>query len=68
MDRTVALRAAGLFLLSGLVAGAFAAGAYPALAQAAVAICATMVVGVMAFGSAPRPHLVPARVRPRRPR
>ncbi len=68
MDRTVALRAAGLFLLSGLVAGAFGAGVYPALAQAAVAICATMLVGILAFGAAPRRHLVPARVRSRRPR
>ena len=66
MDRIVALRAAGVFLLAALVAGAFGAGAYSALAQAAFLISATMGVTVLAFGSAPRQRPVLARVRSRR--
>lgn len=64
MDRTVALRAAGAFLLPGLVAGAFGAG--PPFAAAALIIAATLGVAMMAFGPAPQRRFVPARARSRR--
>lgn len=66
MDRTVALRIAGVFVLLAVFAGTLGVGAFTSLAEALLVIGIAIAAAMLALGSAPRRRLVPVRAPSRR--